>query len=206
MSYLSHFTQTKHSIIYGVQFQADRVGVAAPLARGGHLQRRGRRVAPQVLCSGHVSLSVGCGAACRSSARLYRIRHLFALQTTVGLQRAAPYGLRRIRPAGRAVCHTDRPAPRPDHRAEHSPLPRAARQDRFQLRLAPRGAHVRSRVLPLDAVGLCRDVRPLLRQHGAACRAYREARCAFGGARHRGARCGADGGTLVHGGRVGGYG
>ena len=34
----------------------------------------------------------------------------------------------------------------------------------------------------------------------------REARCAFGGARHRGARCGADGGTLVHGGRVGGYG
>ena len=63
---------------------------------------------------------------------------------------------------GRAVRHPDRPAPRRHHRAEHRPLPRAARQDRLLVRLGPRGPHLRPCLLQMDAVGVPQDVRLLL--------------------------------------------
>lgn len=59
-----------------------------------------------------------------------RLGHLFALQTPQGIQRPAPDGLRRVRSSGRAVRHPDGTAPGRDDRAQHRPLPRAARQDR----------------------------------------------------------------------------
>ena len=43
-----------------------------------------------------------------------------------------------------------------------APLPRAARQDRVLVRLGSRGAHLRPRLLQMDAVGVPQDVRLLL--------------------------------------------
>ena len=74
------------------------------------------------------------------------------------LQRTSPDGLRRLRPACRAVRHPDGTAPRRNDRAEHRPLPRTARQDRLLVRLAPRGPHLRPLLLQMDAVGLSGDV------------------------------------------------
>jgi hypothetical protein len=64
-----------------------------------------------------------------------------------GLQRAAPDGLRQLRPAGGAIRHPDRTAPAAHHRAEHRALPRADGQHRVQLRLVAGGAHERSVIL-----------------------------------------------------------
>ena len=149
-------------IRYGVQFQGDRAEVAATLARTEDLQGRDGPLASEILCPRHVSLPVGGGASRRPPAGLHRLGHLFALQAAQGLQRPASDGLRRLRASGRAVCHPDGPAPGRDDRTEHRPLPRAAGQDRFFVRLGPRGAHVRPRLLQVDAVGLPRNVLPLL--------------------------------------------
>ena len=72
-----------------------------------------------------------------------------------------------MRPAGRAVRHTDGTAPGSDDGAEHQPLPRAAGQNRLLVRLGQGGAHVRPEVLPLDAVGVHQDVQLILRQRAA---------------------------------------
>ncbi len=142
--------------------------MAKPLEGGQNLQGGDGPLAAQILCAGHVPLSVGSGPARRAPAGLHRLGHLLALQAAQGLQRPAPDGLRRLRPARRAVCDPDRPAPGRDHRAEHRPLPRAAGQDRLLVRLGPRGAHVRPRLLQVDAVGVPQNVLLLLLQGRAA--------------------------------------
>ena len=55
----------------------------------------------------------------RPSGRLHRHRHSRPLQARAGISRAASDGLGRVRPAGRAIRHQDRPASAPDHRGEH---------------------------------------------------------------------------------------
>ena len=85
--------------------------MAKPLADGQDLQGGNGPLAAQILCAGHVPLSVGSGPARRAPAGLHRLGHLLALQAAQGLQRPAPDGIRRLRPAGRAVRHPDGPAP-----------------------------------------------------------------------------------------------
>ena len=57
----------------------------------------------------------------RPSGRLHRHRHPLPLQAHARLQRAAPDGLGRLRPARRAVRHQDRQAPARHHRRRTSP-------------------------------------------------------------------------------------
>ena len=173
---------------YGIQLQGDRIQVAAALERTEDLPRRGRPLAPEILCARHVPLSVGSRPACGPPAGLHRLGHLLALQAAQGIQRPAPDGLRRLRTSGRAVRHPDGAAPGGNDRAQHRPLPRAAGQDRLLVRLGPRGPHLRPEILQVDPVGLPRDVRPLLRQppaEGAADRGARSRLCEVG---HRGDR------------------
>ncbi len=138
--------------------------MAAALERAQDLSRGDRPEAAQILCARHVPLPLGRGPARGPSARLHSLGHLFALQASVRIQRAASYGLRRVRSARRAVCHPDGPAPRRHHRAQHSALPRAVGQDRILFRLGSRGAHLRPRLLQMDPVGVPEDVRQLLLQ------------------------------------------
>ena len=138
---------------YGVQFQGDRSQMAKPLEGGQNLQGGDGPLAAQILRAGHVPLPFGSGPARRPSAGLHRLGHLLALQAAQGIQRPPPDGLRRLRPSRRAVCDPDGAASRRHDRAEHRPLPRTAGQDRILVRLGPRGAHVRPRILQVDAVG-----------------------------------------------------
>ena len=187
---------------YGIQFQGDRSQVAAAVARQQDLPRRDGSLASQILRTRHVPLSVGSRTARRTPPGIHRLGHLLALQAAEGFQRPPPDGLRRLRTARRAVCHPDGAAPGRHHRAEHRPLPRAARQDRILVRLGPRGAHVRPRVLQVDTVGLPRDVRPLLRQPppaGAPDRRTQGRICRIG---HRGGRRRLHPGAALHGRRV----
>ena len=72
-----------------------------------------------------------------------------------GHERAAPDGLGRLRPAGRAARHEDRHATRASRPRRTSPTFRRQMQDaRLQLRLGPRAGHDRPGLLPLDAVDL----------------------------------------------------
>ncbi len=82
----------------------------------------------------------------RPPGGLHRHRHHRPLQAHARLQRAAPDGLGRLRPAGRASTPS-RPA---RTRAittddEHRQLPPPAEDARLLLRLGPRGHHHRSR-------------------------------------------------------------
>ena len=142
--------------------------MAKPLEGGQNLQGGDGPLAAQILRAGHVPLPLGSGPARRPPAGLHRLGHLLALQAPQGIQRPPPDGLRRLRPSRRAVCDPDRAAPGRDHRAEHRPLPRAAGQDRILVRLGPRGAHVRPRLLQVDAVGVPQNVLLLLLQGRAA--------------------------------------
>ena len=96
------------------------------MGRDEDLPRDGGHAEAEVLRAQHVPLPLRGGPARRPSARLHSLRHIRALQAPAGLQRIEPHGLRRLRTAGRAVRHTDRPAPGRDHRGQHQPLPRAA--------------------------------------------------------------------------------
>ena len=176
--------------------------MAAALERARHLPRRRRPRASQVLRPRHVPLPLGGRAPRRPSAGLHRLGHLFALQAAQGIQRAAPHGLRRIRPARRAVRHPDRAAPRRHDRAQHRPLPRAARQNRFFVRLGPRGAHLRPGLLQVDAVGVPRNVQPLLLQRHTAGTAHRRARRSLLQIRQRGAQRRLHRRDALHGRRV----
>ena len=155
---------TKSNIYYGIQFQRDRKEVATPMGGERNLPGGRGREEKEVLCAQHVSLSFWSRIARGTSAGLHRQRHLCPLQATEGLQRAQPDGLRCLRTACRTICHTDGSASRHHYRTEHQPLPRTARQDRLLVRLGPRGAHVRPKLLQVDAVGLPAHV-PLLFQH-----------------------------------------
>ena len=90
----------------------------------------------------------------RPSRGLHRHRHPRPLQAHARLQRPAPDGLGRLRPARRAVRHRDRHPSAHHHAEEHRHLPPADQDARLQLRLGPRGRHHRSRLLQVDAVDL----------------------------------------------------
>ena len=149
--------------------------MAKEVGRDEDLPRDGGHAEAEVLRAQHVPLPLWGGAARGPSARLHSIRHIRALQAAAGLQRIEPHGLRRLRPAGRAVRHTDGTAPGRDDGAEHQPLPRTAGQNRLLVRLGQGGAHVRPEVLPLDAVGVHQDVQLILRQRAAEGQADRGA-------------------------------
>ena len=145
--------------------------MAEAVGRPSDLPRRGGREEEEILRAEYVPLPQRRRPPRGPPPGLHRQRHLRPLQAALRLQRAQPHGLRRLRPARRAVCHTDGPAPCHNHRAEHQPLPRAARQDRLLLRLEPRGEDLRPGVLQVDAVGLPADVQELLQrqlEQGAA--------------------------------------
>ena len=162
--------------------------MAAEVARESYLSRRRRPRTPQILCARHVPVSVRCGLARRPSAGIYRIRYFRPLQTDEGLQRPASDGLRRLRPARRAVCHPDGPASGRYDRAQRGPLPRAARQNRLFVRLGARGADVRPLLLQMDAVGVLENVRSLVRPRAAEGPPRRGADRCVCRARHRGDR------------------
>ena len=74
---------------------------------------------PEGVRARHVPVPVGRRAARRPSRGLHRDRHRRALQAHARLQRPAPDGLGRLRPARRAVRDQDRHAPARDHAEEH---------------------------------------------------------------------------------------
>ena len=144
---------------------------------GGYedLPRDGGHAETEVLRAQHVPLSLWGGAARGPSARLHSIRHIRALQAAAGLQRIEPHGLRRLRPAGRAVRHTDGTAPGKDNKGKHGTVYRPTEQNRLLVRLGQGGEHVRPEVLPLDAVGVHQNVQLFLRQRAAEGQADRGA-------------------------------
>ena len=148
---------------------AEKVGRRKDLPRD-----RGQRQT-EVLRAQHVPLPLGGGTARRPPARLHSLRHIRALQAPEGLQRAQPHGLRRLRPAGRAVRHTDWTAPGKDNKGKHSTVHRPTEQNRLLVRLGQKNKHVRPKVLPLDAVGVHQDVQLILRQRAAEGQADRGA-------------------------------
>ena len=155
---------------HAVRAAPARGQVAAPLARAPHVPSRDRRRAAQVLRARHVPLPVGRGPARRPPRGLHRDRHHRALQAHAGLQRAAPDGLGRLRPARRAVRDQDRRAPaRSPPRSNIATFRAPDRVARLLLRLGPRGRHHRSRLLQVDAVDLpaALRARPRLRGRGA---------------------------------------
>ena len=82
-----------------------------------------------------------------------------ALQAHERLQRAAPDGLGRLRPAGRELRHQDGRAAARHHRTQHRHLPPADGPDLALLRLEPRDRELQPRLLQVDAVVLPADVR-----------------------------------------------
>ncbi len=96
------------------------------------------------------SPTLGRGPARRPPRRLHGDRHRRALQAHARLQRPAPDGLGRVRPAGRAVRDQDRHAPARHDRAQHQTLPRAAEGARL---LATTGSARSTRRTPATTSG-----------------------------------------------------
>ena len=107
----------------------------------------------------------GRGPARRPPAGLHRHRLLRPVPADGRVQRAAPDGVRRVRPAGRAVRGADRHAPArsPPRRTSSGT---AAQLRRLGLAHDDRRScrHHRRRVLPLDAVDLPADLQLLVRR------------------------------------------
>ena len=97
-----------------------RAQMAGPLARGRAAQDPRRSRQAQVLRARHVPLPVRRGPARRPLRGLHRHRHHHPLEADAGLQRAAPDGLGRVRPAGRELRHQARRAPARDDRGRRS--------------------------------------------------------------------------------------
>ena len=74
---------------------------------------------PQPLRAGHVPVPERRGPARRPPAGLHRHRRLRPVPADDRPQRPAHHGLRRVRPARRAVRGGDRAAPAHDHRGQH---------------------------------------------------------------------------------------
>ena len=129
-----------------------------------NLPSDGRRNKTKILCTEHVPLPQRRRPARGTSIGIHRFGHLCPLQTPARFQCPEPHGIRCLRPAGRTICHTDGTASRNHHRQQYQPLSRAVGQDRFLLRLEPRNPHLRSGILPLDAMGFPKDVQQLLLQ------------------------------------------
>ncbi len=107
-------------------------------------------------------------AARRAPAGLHRHRRLRPVPADARAQRAARDGLRRVRPARRAVRRADRPAPAHDHRGEHRDHATPAAAAGAGPRRAPQRRDHRRRLLPLDAVDLPADLQLLVRRRRAA--------------------------------------
>ena len=122
----------------------------------------------QAVRAGHVPVPVRRGPARRPPAGLHRHRRVRPVPPDDRPQRAAHDGLRRLRPARRAVRGADRAAPAQDHRGEHRDLPAADPQAGPGPRRAPPDRHDRPRVLPLDAVDLPADLQLLVRRRSRA--------------------------------------
>ena len=131
-----------------------RVTIPPPSNPNG--RNTGRRTAPsprppaqgtENLRARHVPLPQRGRAPRRPSRGLYGHRHRLPLSADAGLQRHAPDGLGRLRPARRATCQADRGPPADDHGAEHRQLPPAIEDARLLLRLAARAGHDRRRII-----------------------------------------------------------
>ena len=151
------------------------LGLAGPLGARGHLPhaephrpaerglREGRRP-PQVLRDGHVPVPLGRRAARRPPAGLPGHRRHQPVPPHGRRQRAAPDGLRRLRPARRAVRRPDRAAPAGHHRGQHRGDPRAAAPAGRRPRRPPQLRHDRPGLLQVDPVDLPADLRVLVRR------------------------------------------
>ena len=101
----------------------------AALERRAAAQDHLRPGQAQVLRPGHVPLPLGRGAARRALRGLHRHRHHHPLEADAGLERAAPDGLGRLRPARRELRHQDRrpPARSPPRRRSPTSAGRSTR-------------------------------------------------------------------------------
>ena len=110
----------------------DRGALAALLGRAADLhaaqprRARLRRARPKFYCLDMFPYPSGDGPARRPSRGLHRDRHRLPLQAHARLQRAAPDGLGRVRPARRAVRDQDRRASGDHHAQGDRHLPRAS--------------------------------------------------------------------------------
>ncbi len=139
--------------------------MAETLARKQDVQNRQRPERAEVLLSGHVPVSVGGGAPRGAPRGLHGDGHPVPLQAHEGVQRAAPDGVGRVRPARRAVRGRDGDAPGGHDEEERRPLPRTDPRAGLFVRLGPRDQHDGPEVLQVDAV----DFRAAL-QEGAGVR------------------------------------
>ena len=117
----------------------------------------------QAVRARHVPLPQRRGSARRPPARLHRHRRLRPLPADVRSQRRAHDGLRRVRPARRAVRGADRSTPPHDHRGQHRDHAAPVAADGHGLRHAPVGRHHGRALLPLDPVDLPADLQRLVR-------------------------------------------
>ena len=151
---------------HGLQLHPDREEVAAALAGEQDVRRlragRRRRHA-QGVRAGHVPLPQRGRVARRPPRGVHGHGHRQPVPAGVRVQRTAPHGLGRVRPAGRAVRHQERRPPGRDDGQEHRHLPPPDPGPGPELRLGPRGEHHRPRVLQVDAVDLPPAVQQLLR-------------------------------------------
>ena len=99
----------------------------------------------------------------RAPAGLHRHRRLRPLLPDDRAQCSARVGLRRVRPARRAVRDPDRHPSAHPHRSQHRELPQAARPPGTRPRQPPQLLHHRPRVLQVDAVDLPADLQRLVR-------------------------------------------
>ena len=91
----------------------------APNPAGPWADPEGVAGAAEAVRPGHVPLPLRRRAARRPPAGLHRHRRLRPLPADDRQERAALPGLRRVRPARRAVRRPDRPASSQDHRGQH---------------------------------------------------------------------------------------
>jgi hypothetical protein len=128
--------------------------VAALLGRARDVPRRPPPRPAQALRPRPVPLPVRRRSARRASRGVHRHRHPGAGLAHARLRRAAPDGLGRVRPAGRAARDRDRAASRGDDGEQHRHVQAPAQDARLQLRLVAGDRHHRSGLRALDAVDL----------------------------------------------------
>ena len=127
--------------------------MAGPLGRGQPLRGPRRRPAPEVVRADHVPLPVGRPPH-RPLVRHVRRGRPRPLHADARVQRATPYGVRRLRAERRERRHRARhPSGQVDH-GQHRQDAAAIPLNGGNLRLGPRARHVRARVLPVEPVDI----------------------------------------------------